>query len=106
MSREPVLSGDAEQIAAFLREHAGEWYLISPVPCPKSRAGVIKQTAHRIRRGKLAAFPLSDAGRWEVSMTAADDRPDAVAEVEMTARWVPSDGADALVGADGGRGDG
>lgn len=84
-----MLGGDALEIAEFLREHEGEWYLISPVPCPRSRVSVIKQTAHRIRRGKLAAFPLSDEGRWEVRTTAAEDRPDPVAEVEMTARWVP-----------------
>lgn len=94
MSREPVLNGDAEEIAEFLRKHAGQWYLISPVPCPAERSSVIKQTAHRIRKGKLAAFPLSDKGHWEVNTTAARDRADAVAEVEMVARWVPSDWAD------------
>jgi hypothetical protein len=83
-----VLDQDAEDTAAFLREHPGQWYLVASGPL--SRAGVIKQTAWRIRKGDLRAFPVDESGRYEAATTAARDRPDAVAEVEMVARWVPA----------------
>lgn len=83
-----MLTGDAGEIADYLRRRPGEWFLIAT--SGRERGGVLKQTAHRIRSGKLAAFPLDGAGRWEVRTTAARDRPDAVADVEMVARWSPT----------------
>jgi len=86
--RAAVLDQDADEIAAYLREHPGEWYLVATGPL--GRAATIKQTAWRIRKGTLGAFPQSDDGHYEAATTAAKGREDAVAEVEMVARWVPA----------------
>ncbi len=89
MSRADVLDQDAVATAAFLREHPGEWFLVASGP--RTRVNVIKQTAHRIRKGELTAFPAGEDGKYEAATTAARNREDAVAEVEMMARWVPAD---------------
>lgn len=86
--RSEVLIHSAADTAAFLRENPGKWFLVAKGPL--DRAAVIKQTAWRIRRGELRAFPAGAEGRYEAATTAAKDRPDAVAEVEMVARWVPA----------------
>ena len=87
--RSRVLVAPAHEIAAELRRRGGDdqWYLVAAGEL--DRAAVIKQTAYRLREGKLKAFPPSDSGHWEVRYTAKRDREDAVAPVEMVARWVP-----------------
>lgn len=86
--RTDVLNQNAEATASFLREHPGQWFLVASGP--RARINVIKQTAWRIRKGELNAFPVDEQGRYEAATTAARNRADAVAEVEMVARWVPA----------------
>ena len=88
MSREPVLVDDPDEIARHLRAHPGVWFLVARGPL--ERHNTIKQTGYRIRTNRLRAFRRNSdpRGRWEVRTTAALDREDAVAPVEMVARWV------------------
>ena len=91
MVRRPhVLLYPNPEVAAWLREHPGEWFLVATGE--RERRRVLTQTAFRIRHGLLADFSVGHDGRFEAVASADKSRPDQVADVEVSARFVPSAG--------------
>lgn len=84
--RTPVLVADAEIVANLLVNDPGEWKLIGTGEL--ERFNTMNQTAYRIRHGQTRAFQRP-GGRFEAKATCATNRPDPIAPVELTARWVP-----------------
>ena len=74
----------------FLREHPGQWFLVATSGLARRR--VLTQTAFRIRHGLLTDFSAGRDGRFEATVIAARSRPDQVADVEVSARWMPTAG--------------
>ena len=85
--RHYVLLNPNDQIASSLRAKPGVWLLVA-VGGPETRRTLIT-TAGRINSGVLKDFRPTKEGRYEARTTSAKDRPDAVAAVEMMARYVP-----------------
>lgn len=63
-----VLSESYENIAATLRENPNTWYLVGSGP--RTRLGVLSQTAYRIRCNRIAAFAT---GSWETKVSSTRD---------------------------------
>lgn len=101
--RSQVLIESPEVTARKLRASPGQWFLIG-VGHPDAEhtleqvARVLTQTAYRIRlnyrqneRGipqGLKAFAADSRGEFEAQSTADQSRPDKIAPVELSARYV------------------
>lgn len=85
--RSHVLIKPNDVTAAELRAKPGVWLLVAARD-PKDRRTLIS-TAGRINDGKMKDFQHTQEGRYEARTTSAKNRPDAVAAVEMMARFVP-----------------
>jgi len=80
-----VLLDEHEAIAARLLRYPNKWYLIGGDTA--DRFGVLRQTAHRIRRGLIRAYLPRPGGRFEVKVFDMTDRPKRLYDVEVYARW-------------------
>lgn len=77
-----------DEIAQYLRDHPGGWYLVAGRELDK--LPLLRQTAYRIRHGLMEDFPTDTDGRYEARLTARKGRREPVAPVELTARFVPT----------------
>lgn len=101
--RAPVLIESHEITARKLRASPGQWFLIGARDPDEDHtleeiARVMTQTAYRIRLNYrrnaqgvpqgLKAFAADSRGEFEATSTADQGRPNKVAAVELSARWV------------------
>jgi hypothetical protein len=94
--RDRVLIEPAETVAKKLRASPGVWHLIATGELEDAR--ILAQTAYRIRQNYrpdrrgiprgLRAFAADDRGEFEAISTADQRRPNQIAPVEMSARYV------------------
>jgi hypothetical protein len=94
--RERVLIEPAETVAKKLRASPGVWHLIATGELADAR--ILAQTAYRIRQNYrpdrqgilrgLRAFAADNRGEFEAISTADQRRPNQIAPVELSARWV------------------
>lgn len=82
-----VLIEPNADVARKLKAQPGKWFLIGVGDLDRSRT--LSQTAFRIREGQLADFARDDEGRFWASSTADTNRPDKIADVELSAIWLP-----------------
>lgn len=82
--REGVMFEDYEVVAAKLRANPGQNYLVAGRPL--HQRAVLQSTAHRINRGRLAAFQPDPTGYFVASVHKATD-PGAAYPIEMDMSW-------------------